>query len=221
MSLDFKAKIERLEGAANWTRWKREITLLLRHHDVLEIVTGQTTAPVEPADATVNTAAREQYLACLKAHQKKDDLAQLIIVNSLNDEHVDMTSICDTAKATWDKLISIYEQNSGQRIDRLMELFFTSEKIVDEMIATHVSRLQRNFRELNDELKKFGNSELPEILLTSRIMSTLPSQYFEFKNVWESVPVEMRTVNLLLERLRLIEQRLPAKNGEMEALLVK
>lgn len=132
-----------------------------------------------------------------------------------------MTSMCDTAKATWDKLISIYEQSFGQRIDRLMELFFTSEKIVEETIATHVGRLQRNFRELNDELKKLGNTELPEILLTSRIMSTLPSQYFEFKSVWESVPVETRTVNLLLERLRLIEQRLPVNKGETEALLVK
>lgn len=155
-------------------------------------------APEKPADAAVKS---EQYVASLKAHKKKDDLAQLIIVNSLNDEHVDMTSMCDTAKAIWDKLISIYEQSSGQRIDRLMKLFFTSEKIVGETIVTHVGRLQRNFRKLNDELKKLGNSELPEILLTSSIMSTLPSQYFEFKSVWESVPVETRTVNLLLERL--------------------
>lgn len=64
-----------------------------------------------------------------------------------------------------------------------MELFFTSEKMVQETIATHVGRLQRNFWELNNELKKLRNIELPEILLTSRIMSTLPSQYFEFKSV--------------------------------------
>lgn len=102
-----------------------------------------------------------------------------------------------------------------------MELFLTSEKMVDETIVTHVGRLQRNFRELNDELKKLGNTELPEILLTSRIMSMLSSQYFEFKNVWESVPAKTRTVNLLLERLRLIEQRLPVNKGATEALLVK
>ncbi|EFN74759.1 hypothetical protein EAG_07610, partial [Camponotus floridanus] len=47
--------------------------------------------------------------------------------------------------------------------------FFSSKKIIEETIATHVDRLQRNFRELNDELKKLGNIELPEILLTSRI----------------------------------------------------
>jgi len=48
----------------------------------------------------VNTKGREQYEIRLRAHQKKDDLAQLIIVNSLNDEHVDMTSMCDTVKTT-------------------------------------------------------------------------------------------------------------------------
>lgn len=78
-----------------------------------------------------------------------------------------------------------------------MELFFTSEKMIDETIATHVGRLQRNFSELNDELKKLENSELPEILLTSRIISTLPSQYFEFKSVWESIPVETRLIYCL------------------------
>lgn len=188
---------------------------MLRHHDVLEIVTGQEAAPEEPSETTA--IASNKYVTEKKAYQKKDDLAQLIIVNSLNDEHVDMTSMCDTAKTTWDKLISIYEQSSDQRIDILMKLFFTSERLVDETIAIHV-RLQRNFRELNDELKKLGNTELPEILLTSRIMSTLPSQYFEFKSVWESIPVETRTVNLLLERLRFIEQRLPAKNSETKVV---
>ncbi|CAL1671771.1 unnamed protein product [Lasius platythorax] len=72
MSLDFKAKVQRLKGAVNWTRWKREVTLLLRHNDVLDIVTGQMTAPEEPAEAA---AEREQYVASLRAHQKKDDLA--------------------------------------------------------------------------------------------------------------------------------------------------
>lgn len=110
----------KLEGSANWTRWKREVTLLLRHHDVLEVVTGQATVLTEPQGAT----ASNQYIAEIKAYQKKYNLAQLIIVNSLSVEHVDMTSMCDTAKATWEKLISICKQSSGQRIDRLMELFF-------------------------------------------------------------------------------------------------
>ncbi|GFR13398.1 retrovirus-related Pol polyprotein from transposon TNT 1-94 [Trichonephila clavata] len=53
----------------------------------------------------------------------------------------------------------------------------------------------------------------------SRFMSTLPSEYFEFKNVWESVPIEEKSVNKLTERLRLIEMRLPSKSTDSSALV--
>ncbi|GFR03241.1 uncharacterized protein TNCT_173961 [Trichonephila clavata] len=53
----------------------------------------------------------------------------------------------------------------------------------------------------------------------SRFMSTLPSEYFEFKNVWESVPIEEKSVNKLTERLRLIEMRLPSKSTDSTALV--
>ncbi|GFR07771.1 retrovirus-related Pol polyprotein from transposon TNT 1-94 [Trichonephila clavata] len=50
-------------------------------------------------------------------------------------------------------------------------------------------------------------------------MSILPSEYFEFKSVWESVPIEERSVNKLTERLRLIEMRLPSKSTDSTALV--
>ncbi|GBM97960.1 hypothetical protein AVEN_165898-1 [Araneus ventricosus] len=52
-------------------------------------------------------------------------------------------------------------------------------------------------------------------------MSTLPTEYFEFKSVWKSVPVQGRTINKLSERLRLIEMRLPGKQAEYFALVAK
>ena len=42
-------------------------------------------------------------------------------------------------------------------------------------------------------------------------MSTLPQDYSEFKSVWESVSVVDRNLDNLVERLRLIEMRLPSK----------
>ncbi|KAF2897884.1 hypothetical protein ILUMI_08289 [Ignelater luminosus] len=50
-------------------------------------------------------------------------------------------------------------------------------------------------------------------------MSTLPADYFEFKSVWELVPVNERTVNVLTERLRLIQMRLPSKQNESAGLV--
>ncbi|KAF6197591.1 hypothetical protein GE061_008556 [Apolygus lucorum] len=62
---------------------------------------------------------------------------------------------------------------------------------------------------------------MPDLLLMSRVLSTLPPEYFEFKSIWESVPMEDRTIDKLIERLRLIEMRLPSRSGETAALLTK
>ncbi len=43
--MGFKAQIEKLEGSKNWTKWKRQVELLLCHHDVLDIVTMKRSKP--------------------------------------------------------------------------------------------------------------------------------------------------------------------------------
>ncbi|XP_014285420.1 uncharacterized protein [Halyomorpha halys] len=82
------------------------------------------------------------------------------------------------------------------------------------------ARLQREFNELNVELKTLSQSELPELILMGRIMSTLPPPYFELRCVWESVPIQDRTVNSLTEGLRLIEMRLPGKDSKVGHTLI-
>ncbi|GFQ75380.1 retrovirus-related Pol polyprotein from transposon TNT 1-94 [Trichonephila clavata] len=170
-----------------------------------------------PAEASAEAIAA--YEKAQKAFIKDDSLAQLILVGNMDDSNAELTSVCNTAKSVWEKLLSVYEQSSGQRLDRLMEKFFRSEKELEDDIASHIAKLQRNFSELNDELRRVAKTTLPDLLLMSRIMSTLPSEYFEFKSVWESVPIEERSVNKLTERLRLIEMRLPSKSTDSTALV--
>lgn len=156
-AMDFKMQIDKLEGAVNWTKWRRQIELLLRHHDVLDVATGKCSKPAAPEKE--DPVAKVAYESGLKAFNKSDALAQLILVGSMSSSNIDLTATCESAKAIWDKLISIYEQSSGQRVDRLMEQFFTCEKNPAEDIVTHVGRLQRNFSELNDELQKLATTE--------------------------------------------------------------
>ncbi|GFT78890.1 retrovirus-related Pol polyprotein from transposon TNT 1-94 [Trichonephila clavipes] len=82
----------------------------------------------------------------------------------------------------WETLLSVYEESSWQRLDRLME-FFRSDKELEDDIVSHIVKLQRNFSELNDELRRVAKTTLPDLLLMSRIMVTLPLEYFEFKSV--------------------------------------
>ncbi|GFT20319.1 CCHC-type domain-containing protein [Trichonephila clavipes] len=109
-------------------------------------------------------------------------------------------------------------RGSRQRLDRLMEKFFHNDKELEDDILSYIAKLQRNFSELKDELMRVAKTTLLDLLLMSRIMSTLPSEYFEFKSVWESVPIEERLVNKLTERL--IEMRLPSKSADSTALVV-
>ncbi|GFQ77592.1 retrovirus-related Pol polyprotein from transposon TNT 1-94 [Trichonephila clavata] len=216
--MEFKAHIEKLVGAANWSKWKRQIELLLRHNDVHDVVCRDRECPRLPAEASAE--AISAYEKAQKDFIKDDYLAQLILVGNMDDSNAELTSVCTTSKSVWEKWLSVYEQSSGQRLDRLMEKFFRSEKELEDDIASHIAKLQRNFSELNDELRRVAKTTLPDLLLMSRIMSTLSSEYFEFKSVWESVPIEERSVNKLTERLRLIEMRLPSKSTDSTALVV-
>ncbi|GFR21416.1 retrovirus-related Pol polyprotein from transposon TNT 1-94 [Trichonephila clavata] len=179
--MEFKAHIEKPVGAANWSKWKRQIELLLRHHDVHDVVCGDRECPSLPAEASAEAIAA--YEKAQKAFVKDDSLAQLILVGNMDDSNAELTSVCNAAKSVWEKLLSVYEQSSRKRLDRLMEKFFRSEKELED----DISKLQRNFSELNDELMRVAKTTLPDLLLMSRIMSPLPSEYFEFKSIWELV----------------------------------
>lgn len=79
-------------------------------------------------------------------------------------------------------------------MDRLLGQFFNYSKNSGENIATHVAKIQSIFHELNDEMQRLEKVRLPDVVFMSRIMSTLPAEYFEFQSVWESIPHETRTV---------------------------
>ena len=63
----------------------------------------------------------------------------------------------------------MYEQSSNQRLDRLLEEFFTAVISDGEELVKYISRLQLIFRELNEELQKHKANALPEIVL-SRVL---------------------------------------------------
>uniref|UniRef100_A0A5S6Q5J4 Uncharacterized protein n=1 Tax=Trichuris muris TaxID=70415 RepID=A0A5S6Q5J4_TRIMR len=63
------------------------------------------------------------------------------------------------------KLLAVYEQSSGQRLDRLMEEFFSCAMKLTEDVVQYVARLQKLFSELNYELGKLTNVGLPDLLL--------------------------------------------------------
>ena len=212
-----KVHMQKLDGAQSWRRWKRQMELMLKHHGVLDIAQGLRTMPVmfdhaDGANADEVAGTEQAHKERVKAYEKDDSLAQVLMVSAVDDAHVELTATCNSAREIWQKLLSIYEQSSSQRLDRTLEQFFSAKVSDNEELVQYISRLQLTFREVNEELQKHNANALPDIVLMSRIMSTLPSEFFEFKSVWESIPLTERSVDLLIERIRLIESRLPSKD---------
>lgn len=215
--------IEKLEGERNWVSWKFDVELQLTVHKAMPIVLGETTKP-EPHGASATEAERKAYAAALKAYEEADAIARVIIGSSVRPEPKQHILTCKTGKQMWDALHSVYEQKNERRLDLLYSQLFNYKKDSMDDIATHVSKLQRIWQDLQEELKA-EKVQLPKSMLLNRILNTLPNEYLEFKNAWESVPNSERTLSSLTERLRLHEQRLeelkPAVENRNVAFVVK
>ncbi|GFX52556.1 retrovirus-related Pol polyprotein from transposon TNT 1-94 [Trichonephila clavipes] len=85
--MKFKAHIEKLVGAANWSKWKRQIELLLRHHDVHDVVCGDRKCPSLSAEASAEAVATHEKEQ--KAFITGDSLAQLILTKKESKPKVD------------------------------------------------------------------------------------------------------------------------------------
>ncbi|GLV54000.1 hypothetical protein CBL_21011, partial [Carabus blaptoides fortunei] len=177
--MDKFQSIDKLEGERNWLSWKFDIDLQLTMHKVMPVVIGDPKLPESLPRDTVDDETRKAYDKNMKAYVEADATARFIIGSSKNE----------------------------RRLDLLYTQLFSYHKDVNDDIATHVSKLQKIWQDLQEELKP-ENVGLPKSMLLNRILNTLPNEYLEFKNAWESVPASERNIMSLTERLRLHEQRL-------------
>ncbi|UYV61340.1 hypothetical protein LAZ67_1004471 [Cordylochernes scorpioides] len=144
--------------------------------------------------------------------ESEDAISQLLFTTSVMPDVSQLIIPCSSAKDMWDKLLSVYEQSSGQRLDMLYNQFFNFKKDPTDDISKHISKLESLWNDMQNELTKQENLKLPESMLMCRIINTLPDEYFDFKSVWESVSKEERSVDNLTQRLRLLEIRIQQRD---------
>ena len=94
--MDFKVQIAKLDGSSSWRRWKRQMDLMLHHHEVSYIVVGKRLNPPTPPKKASPDEVKD-YQNILKTFMKDDSLAQVLIVNALDDSHVELTATCNSA----------------------------------------------------------------------------------------------------------------------------
>lgn len=188
---DFRIEKLRDGASTNWLTWK---------HDIASTLT------VMKANSHLTTIVKVEETG-YAAWSEKDAVVRYLINSSLMSNVKLHILTCQTAKDMWDTLTAIFDQKNERKLDMLYCSLFQYRKDPNDSIAIHASKLSKLFADLNEELKA-EKTFMPPSLLMNRILNTLPEQFFDFHNAWESVPKQERTVNFLVERLRLHEQRL-------------
>jgi gag-polypeptide of LTR copia-type len=176
-------------------------------------LTGQLKEP-DPLAPEATNQQKKDHEASVKLFKRANGYAVTLISTTVDDEPMQLIIMFKKAKEMWDKLIASYEQKSEQRLEHLYLDLLEYKKDPCDSIATHISKLQKLWLELNEESVRVDECQLPKTLLIVRIPSTLPGEYFEFRTTWESVPRSQRTIDYLLERLVMVEMRVSKRQSE-------
>jgi len=65
----------------------------------------------------------------MKEFEDADTLRQMLLVSSLDNSNIQLTATCLTGRSFWEKLTSVYEQSSDQRLSRVLESLFASNSL--------------------------------------------------------------------------------------------
>ena len=158
------------------------------------------------APTTSNTPTEAETKA-LRQWNKDDAKAASLIGASLSRSIGELVLTCSTAKEVWSKLCARYERSSSQRLNTLIESFFRVTKKDSDDIGMHIAKLQKLYTDLNSELVKNKENTLSERILIGRILSTLGKEYDNFRDLWETILSKDQKLNLLIEKLSVIESR--------------
>jgi hypothetical protein len=191
-----------LKGQANWNVWKFQTTVVLKSRSLFDVVAGVQVKPQQEDGKSAEIYEKE-----LKEFTTKDSKAQELLVTSVEEQVLVHLLTCESAKEMWDKLLSIYEKKSEVSLHLLQQKFFNL-KFESESVAEFISKLQ----DICSRLKSMGEN-VSENMQITKILMSLPDEYKFLATAWESVPAEKQSVNELISRLMVEEERLKTSSS--------
>ncbi|XP_054709192.1 uncharacterized protein LOC129218897 [Uloborus diversus] len=191
----------------NWNLWKFKMKIILESKGLFEAINGEF--PVE-----VDTEDENEYLEKLAEFRKKDLKAQEIIVSRVEEGPMAHIITCENANAMWNKLCSVYEHKSEVSIYMLQKKFFNYSHDGKDL-SLYISGLE----EIITKLKQYEENISDHMFMTKVLMG-LPQEYQHFISAWESVPVENQSINELVSRLSIEEERMKNMSRKTETALI-
>uniref|UniRef100_A0A5S6Q7N5 Uncharacterized protein n=1 Tax=Trichuris muris TaxID=70415 RepID=A0A5S6Q7N5_TRIMR len=166
-------------------------------------------------------AVTAEAVARLELFKKKDPHVKLIISTNIEKDMRRKLGVVEKARDMWDKLVSIHEQSSGYRLDRLSMEFSSAQKDPNVSYLEYIATLQRTFHQLCEETKKQLGFEIPEKVLLLRITSTIPPEHKTVRQIWDATPPTERNLSDLIERLQMAEEIDKSEKDNAAAFSVK
>lgn len=190
-------KIDKLETVEGCDIWKFQVKVFLSANSLFKVVDGSRVKPV------IGSYDGEQaFNKALDDWTKDDYKAQKIMVQSIGKQPTLHIMNCGTAREMWTKLESVYEQKSKTSIHMLQQKFYSCTKDSDDDIAVYISKLKG----MAQQLKDLGE-QIPNSMLITKILMTLPENLLHFQSAWESTTAEEQTIENLTNRLMMEESR--------------
>lgn len=229
LKMDYsKQQIELLEGKSNWNTWKFRALILLRGiKKAVDIIEGRLTEPTASA-ADASEAAKKTYEKELESYSQAEAMALHILTSNMSRDILLMVMRFTTARDMWLELNRLFDGGDAEeKLYRVGMEFFGHSAIGDADMATHLSKLKHQFYEVNYEFEQNSMPKLPDIVLTMKILNTLPEQYLPFLTSWKLVNKTEQTVDRLTNELCAFQSQLMKKQkpqsgeGLSEALAVQ
>lgn len=120
---------DRLDGASNFSSWKSRLTLVLEENDILSYMEEEVPEPQKES---------EKFL--WKRNQTK---ARKIVVDSLKNHLVLHVSELKTAKAMFDALKNLFENNNTNRVLALRHQLHYIKMTNDETVESYFMKVSQ------------------------------------------------------------------------------
>lgn len=198
-------------GPNNYHAWKLLVNATLQSKNLTNYIDGTAEIPVEGSP---------DYDNQLVSYKKKDALAQTIIINSLDTDHINLIVNARSALEMYNAIINHREQkttaNEYTLTRSLTELKFTASHTVTSYLT-----------ELTTIVKQMRDADIPvrDTSLILKILDDLPSH---FETVRSTIEVAIQTgttfsLDNLKNQLLIFEKRYSAENQSKkgEALISK
>ncbi|KZC13172.1 Copia protein [Dufourea novaeangliae] len=151
------------------------------------------------------------YNDTLKRYQKADKAARKLIDTTVERKPLDLLLSCTTAEEIWKKLNVVYDMKSDENLSLIQKRFFDFKWECSEGVAHNLSKLEQRAT----KMKSLG-SEIPDSMLLTRVLSTLPQKFNHFHSAWDSVVDSKKNLENLTARLMSEEVRIQNQQNSEE-----